>query len=99
MCGIAGCYQQADGDTLIHPMSDRIAHRGPDDHGLFRFQGNQISCQLAHRRLSIIDLSDGGHQPMSRNGLTLCYNGELYNFRSLRTELVARDQVQHQLGH
>ena len=89
MCGIAGCYQQADGDTLIHPMSDRIAHRGPDDHGLFRFQGNQISCQLAHRRLSIIDLSDGGHQPMSRNGLTLCYNGELYNFRSLRTELAA----------
>ena len=70
-------------------MSDRIAHRGPDDHGLFRFQGNQISCQLAHRRLSIIDLSDGGHQPFSRHGLTLCYNGELYNFRSLRTELAA----------
>ena len=38
MRGIAGRHQQADGDTLIHPMSDRIAHRGPDDHGLFRFQ-------------------------------------------------------------
>jgi asparagine synthase (glutamine-hydrolysing) len=88
MCGIAGCYQQVDGDTLIRPMSDRLAHRGPDDHGLFSFRRGQLSCQLAHRRLSIIDLSTGGHQPLSRDGLTLCYNGELYNYRELRSELV-----------
>lgn len=90
MCGIAGCYQQVDGDALIEPMSARLAHRGPDDAGIFRFQRGQVSCQLAHRRLSIIDLSEGGHQPLSRDGLTLSYNGELYNYRTLRAELAAR---------
>jgi len=90
MCGIAGCYQQVDGDSLVRTMSDRLAHRGPDDEGLYAYQQGQVSCQLAHRRLSIIDLTAGGHQPVSRDGLTLCYNGELYNYRELRTELVAR---------
>ncbi|HEX4082312.1 MAG TPA: asparagine synthase (glutamine-hydrolyzing), partial [Acidimicrobiales bacterium] len=89
MCGIAGCYQQADGEPLVRTMSDRLAHRGPDDDGLFSFQRGPISVQLAHRRLSIIDLSTGGHQPVSRDGLTLCYNGELYNYRDLRAELMA----------
>ncbi len=88
MCGIAGCYQQVDGDVLIKSMSDRMAHRGPDDDGLFEYQRGQVSVQLAFRRLSIIDLSEGGHQPLSRHGLTLCYNGELYNYRELRSELV-----------
>ncbi|MBO0727834.1 MAG: asparagine synthase (glutamine-hydrolyzing) [Acidimicrobiaceae bacterium] len=87
MCGIAGCYQQVDGPTLIGAMTDRLAPRGPDDHGLYHFQEGQISVQLAHRRLSIIDLSEGGHQPMTRDGLTLIYNGELYNYRELRAEL------------
>lgn len=89
MCGIAGCYQQVDGDALIDPMSRRLAHRGPDDDGVFRYQEGQITCQLAHRRLSIIDLSAGGHQPLTRHGLTLCYNGELYNYQALRQELAA----------
>ncbi len=71
-------------------MSERIAARGPDDHGLFNYHHGQISVQLAHRRLSIIDLSEGGHQPLSRDGLTLSYNGELYNYRELRAELVAK---------
>jgi asparagine synthase (glutamine-hydrolysing) len=87
VCGIAGCYQQVDGDVLIRTMSDRMAHRGPDDEGLFEFRRGQLSVQLAFRRLSIIDLSEGGHQPLSRNGLTLCYNGELYNYRAIRSEL------------
>jgi asparagine synthase (glutamine-hydrolysing) len=93
VCGIAGCYQQVDGETLIGPMSRMLAHRGPDDHGMFHFQQGQVSCQLAHRRLSIIDLSAGGHQPFTRQGLTLCYNGELYNYVSLRRELVASGSV------
>lgn len=87
MCGIAGCYQQVDGDALIGPMSRRLAHRGPDDEGMFHFQRGQVSCQLAQRRLSIIDLSAGGHQPLTRDGLTLTYNGELYNYRELRRRL------------
>jgi asparagine synthase (glutamine-hydrolysing) len=89
MCGIAGCYQQVDGDALIGPMSARLSHRGPDDDGIYRYQQGQVSCQLAHRRLSIIDLSAGGHQPLHRDGLTLSYNGELYNYRELRSELAA----------
>lgn len=89
MCGIAGCYQQVDGDVLIRQMSDRMSHRGPDDQGLFEYQDGQLSVQLAHRRLSIIDLSQAGHQPFSREGLTLSYNGELYNYRAIRSELAA----------
>ncbi|MGH8917372.1 MAG: asparagine synthetase B family protein, partial [Actinomycetes bacterium] len=71
-------------------MSDRMAHRGPDDDGVFEHRRGQISVQLAHRRLSIIDLSEAGHQPFSRHGLTLTYNGELYNYRSIRAELTSQ---------
>lgn len=89
MCGIAGCFQQIDGDALIAPMSELLAHRGPDDEGIYRYSQGQVSCQLAHRRLAIIDLGAGGHQPLRRDGLVLTYNGELYNYRELRKELVA----------
>lgn len=89
MCGIAGCFQQVDGDVLIGPMSRRMAHRGPDDEGTYDFQRGAVSCQLAQRRLSIIDLSSGGHQPLTRDGLALTYNGELYNYRELRSQLQA----------
>lgn len=89
MCGIAGCYQQVDGPTLIRELGDQMRHRGPDDEGLFSHQQHGVSVQFAHRRLSIIDLSEGGHQPLTRQGLTITYNGELYNYRQLRTELSA----------
>ncbi len=87
MCGIAGCYQQIDGEALARTMIDRMAHRGPDGEGFFNYQSDHVSVQLAHRRLSIIDLSTGGHQPLTAGGLTLCYNGELFNYRTLRAEL------------
>jgi len=87
VCGIAGCYQQVDGEALARTMIDRMAHRGPDDEGFFHYQRDQVSVQLAHRRLSIIDLGAGGHQPLTVGGLTLCYNGELYSYRSLKAEL------------
>lgn len=86
MCGIAGAYQQVDGHSSVETMSRAIAHRGPDDRGLFSFADERVDVHLAHRRLSIIDLS-GGHQPLSKAGLTLCYNGELYNYREIRAEL------------
>jgi asparagine synthase (glutamine-hydrolysing) len=89
VCGIAGCYQQVDGSSLIGKMSARMAHRGPDDEGSFDYQKGQLSVQMAFRRLSIIDLSQGGHQPLSREGLTICYNGELYNYKEIRSELVS----------
>jgi asparagine synthase (glutamine-hydrolysing) len=90
MCGIAGCYQQAEGQKLTDIMTDRIAHRGPDASGVWSHQDDRVSVQLGHRRLSIIDLSAAADQPLSKGGLTIVYNGELYNYRELRKELAGR---------
>jgi asparagine synthase (glutamine-hydrolysing) len=90
VCGITGCYQQADGQKLIDMMTDRIAHRGPDATGTWSHQDDRVAMHLGHRRLSIIDLTEAANQPMSKDGLTLVYNGELYNFRELRANLKAR---------
>jgi asparagine synthase (glutamine-hydrolysing) len=90
VCGIAGCYQQADGRELTNVMTDRIAHRGPDAGGVWSHVTDNISIHLGHRRLSIIDLSAAADQPLRKGNLTLVYNGELYNYKELRAEL-ARD--------
>src|SRR5689334_5010714 len=90
MCGIAGCYQQADGQKLVDVMTERIAHRGPDATGTWSHEDSRVSMHLGHLRLSIIDLSDAANQPVTKDGLTLVYNGELYNFKELRADLKAR---------
>ena len=90
MCGIAGCYQQVDGQKLADIMTDRIAHRGPDSACMWRHEGDSLAVQLAFRRLSIIDLSTAADQPFRKHDLVLIYNGELYNYRALRAELRAR---------
>jgi len=66
---------------------DRIAHRGPDGQGLFR----DANVSLGHRRLAIIDLSEGGHQPMldPASGMIITFNGEIYNYLEVRRELQA----------
>ncbi len=87
MCGIAGCYQQADGHKLTDVMTERIAHRGPDAGALWSHEDERVSIHLGHRRLSIIDLSTSANQPLVKGDLTLVYNGELYNYRELRKEL------------
>jgi asparagine synthase (glutamine-hydrolysing) len=89
MCGIAGTYQQVDGPQAVRLMNDAQAHRGPDDEGVYSLDDCRVSVHLAHRRLSIIDLAHG-HQPFAKGSLVLCYNGELYNYRELRTELIGR---------
>ena len=89
MCGIAGCYQQTDGQKLVDVMTDRIAHRGPDAPGTGATR-RRVAIQLGHRRLSIIDLSTAADQPLTKHGLTLIYNGELYNFQALRSELACQ---------
>ena len=70
-------------------MTDRIGHRGPDANG-FADLSPAAPLQLGHRRLSIIDLSDAADQPFVKGGLHLSYNGELYNYRELRSRLQAR---------
>ncbi|MBE0664350.1 MAG: asparagine synthase (glutamine-hydrolyzing), partial [Candidatus Aminicenantes bacterium] len=89
MCGICGYYQfekEADAGTL-KKMNDQIVHRGPDDEGFFQKE----NIGLAARRLSIIDLATG-HQPLSsQSGNSwITYNGEVYNFSELRSELIQR---------
>lgn len=76
-------------EVELRAMAERIVHRGPDDEG--RFVDASCGVALAHRRLSIIDLSDASHQPMidRESGVVLAYNGEIYNFRELRATLEA----------
>lgn len=89
MCGIAGIIRfdgfAPDGDELLR-MTQALAHRGPDGHGMMIRDG----VGLGHRRLSIIDL-EGGRQPMANEDQTVwvTFNGEIYNFRSLKRELEA----------
>src|SRR5688572_24776625 len=92
MCGVAGAYlrRPAARDELraaALAMSSCVAHRGPDDAGDFVDEGAGLA--LGFRRLSIIDLSPAGHQPMeSASGrYTLIFNGEIYNFAAIRAEL------------
>jgi asparagine synthase (glutamine-hydrolysing) len=89
VCGIVGCYRQADGQKLADIMSERIAHRGPDSTGTWSYEDDRGSAHLGFRRLSIIDLSAAANQPLTKDGLTIVYNGELYNYRALRAELSA----------
>ena len=90
MCGIAGTTD-GDGDFLSEACN-RLAHRGPDGHGVWRDAAAGFG--LAHTRLAVIDLSDAAAQPMtSEDGrFVLSYNGEVYNFRELRTELAAQGE-------
>src|SRR4051812_3499611 len=89
MCGIAGTLDLERGlagaRELVVEMTDVLAHRGPDDEGVLE-DGPVV---LGHRRLSIIDLSPAGHQPMSTHGgrLWITYNGEVYNYLEVAEEL------------
>lgn len=102
MCGIAGFWQReaaCDMDSIARVMADCIVHRGPDDSGIWVDEANRVA--LAHRRLSVIDLSAGGHQPMvsARGRYVLVYNGEIYNHLELRRELEAAGDAPKWRGH
>ena len=86
MCGICG-FVGTGTDTDLRRMTDALAHRGPDDAGYWTDPARGV--HLGHRRLSILDLS-GGHQPMvtAEGGHIIVFNGEIYNFAELRTELI-----------
>jgi asparagine synthase (glutamine-hydrolysing) len=91
MCGIAGLLSRSRIEpNLVRSLIDPIAHRGPDDEGVWVDEEAQVG--LGHRRLSIIDLSPHGHQPMiSHDGrYVIVYNGEIYNHAALRKELDAQ---------
>lgn len=103
MCGLTGFWHAEAGhdglSRVATAMATRIAHRGPDDHGVWVDEAAGIA--LAHRRLSIVDLSAAGHQPMlSASGrYVLAYNGEVYNHLDLRRELHAAGTAPPWRGH
>jgi len=90
MCGICGSIGRADG-TLIERMTRTLAHRGPDGEGikLFPSDSGSVPAALGHRRLSIIDPTERGTQPMSygNDRYWITFNGEIYNYRELRADL------------
>lgn len=98
MCGIAGIYNlNNERITSLTPklikMGELIAHRGPDDSGIWKNKSQSIG--FSHRRLSIIDLSSHGHQPMIGNdGSVIVLNGEIYNYKELFSQLSASWQFQ-----
>jgi len=94
MCGIARIYihnmDVSNIKDLTIRMRDTMIHRGPDDMGLYLSKDKRL-C-LAHTRLSIIDLSSAGHQPMSNEDESIwtVYNGEIYNYREIRKLLIVK---------
>lgn len=101
MCGIVGIWEYAAGagrieESLVEKMRDTMPHRGPDDAGAYVFDGGRGA--FGHRRLSIVDLSPAGHQPMRgcrAANVWLSFNGEIYNHAEIRERLVKRGHAYH----
>jgi asparagine synthase (glutamine-hydrolysing) len=91
MCGISGLIEWGSnsGKEAVRRMTEAIHHRGPDDEGYFSDQFGDTNLHFGFKRLSIIDLSESGHQPMVDDLLSkvIVFNGEIYNYREIRKEL------------
>src|ERR1700753_3485725 len=98
MCGIAGIIlaggegksqENLLADNTTDQMLARLRHRGPDDQGITNLESGMGHLSMAHTRLSILDLTAAGHQPMHdpETGNTITFNGEIYTFRELRAGL------------
>ncbi len=94
MCGICGFidFNFKSDFTVLVSMVSSLHHRGPDDKGCDIYSTSCASIGLGHSRLSILDLSSAGHQPMNYKDLSIVLNGEIYNFKELRSDL-------RKLGH
>lgn len=96
MCGISGIWnlnERRIEQAVAEKFNNTIAHRGPDDKGIY--VDATVNIALGHRRLSILDLSEAGQQPMynADKSLVITFNGEIYNYIELRTELKAKGYV------
>ena len=94
MCGIAGfCNWKKDWQKNIERMNEKMYHRGPDASGIWASDDHRVV--LGHRRLSVVDLSPAGAQPMvSHNGrYVMAYNGEAYNYIKIKQMLLAEGRV------
>ena len=99
MCGIAGfCNWKTDWETNIRKMNDRMRHRGPDASGIWASEDGRVV--FGHQRLSIVDLSENGAQPMqSHSGrFEIAFNGEIYNYKQIAKRLLDEKKVDHFRG-
>ena len=89
MCGISGFadYSKNTGRDILEKMTRTLAHRGPDGEGYAIYETTDAAIGLGHRRLSIIDLSEGGKQPQSFQSLHITFNGEIYNYAEIKKRL------------
>lgn len=89
MCGIVGFidFNKRSSEKKLKDMTDILHHRGPDDSGYSFYDQPTSQIGMGHRRLSILDLSKHGHQPMQFETYEIAYNGEVYNFKEIRDEL------------
>lgn len=89
MCGITGYidFNKKTGRGIVEKMIATLNHRGPDDYGALFFEEEEYHLGLAQSRLAIIDLSQGGHQPMSYKNYIIVFNGEIYNFQETKSIL------------
>ena len=94
MCGIAGFidFHKKSTKSNIQSMIEPLNHRGPDGEGVSLFKSKNAIIGFGHKRLSIIDLSQAGKQPMALKHLHITYNGEIYNYQEIKNELL-------ELGH
>ena len=92
MCGISGFIDFKHNSSLeiLQKMNRMLAHRGPDGEGYAVYETKPATIGLGHRRLSIIDLSEGGSQPQTFGSLHITYNGEVYNYAEIKIELEAK---------
>ncbi len=90
MCGISGFIdlKNNSSEDILLKMGNSLLHRGPDGYGCHFVQQNAIQIGLSHRRLSIIDLSEKGKQPMQYEHLWITFNGEIYNYEEIKNELI-----------
>jgi asparagine synthase (glutamine-hydrolysing) len=90
MCGITGycSFRKTFNSEVINSMTASMAHRGPDADGTHLHNDELYQIGFGHKRLSILDLSQGGKQPMHFENLSITYNGEVYNFTEVREELI-----------
>src|ERR1043165_7936493 len=97
MCGIAGfidCKHHTD-EGVLRQMVGCMPHRGPDDSGAECYKLDEATVGFSQARLSIIDLSSGGHQPMHLEHLSIVFNGEIYNYKEVKAELKEKGHQFH----
>lgn len=97
MCGISGFidFTNKSDITVLKKMNDTMYHRGPDGDGLKIYNTPNATIGFGHRRLSIIDLSVGGSQPMEYKQFHIVFNGEIYNYNEIRNELIEKGHEFH----